>query len=75
MSVAYSSKNLKYPAERLKVLLLYNALDDLFSDCKHFGVNCDEKEEMIHFLKGSFCDNQADVSVKGFNFAGLKRNV
>lgn len=66
MTIAYSSKNLKFPAEHLKILLLYHSLDDLFLDCKYFGVNCDEKEKMIHFLKGNFCDNQANVSTNAW---------
>lgn len=63
MTTAYSSKNLKVPAEHLKKLLLYNSLEDLFLDCKHFGVSCNKKEGCVQFLKGSFCDSKADVSI------------
>lgn len=62
MTTAYSSKNLKFPAEDLKNLLLYNSVDDLFIDCKYFGVRCNEKERTVQFLKGEFCDSKIDVS-------------
>lgn len=65
MSVSYSSRNLKFPAMHLKDLLVYDSLDHLYSDCRYFGIECDEKEEVIHFLKGCFNDKK-EVSDNDF---------
>lgn len=62
MSTAYNSKILKFPIDNLKNLLLYTAVEDVYADCKYFGVMCNENEEYAQFQKGNFCDNKTDVS-------------
>ncbi|XP_044756715.1 germinal-center associated nuclear protein [Coccinella septempunctata] len=52
MSVAYSSKNLKFPLHDLKQLLIYESINDVFEDCTHFGLHTNE--DCVHFDKNSF---------------------
>lgn len=62
MSVAYSSKNLGFSIFLFKDLFLYSAVDDLLSDCRHFGIRYDESNGLLYFLKGTFNVKRENVS-------------
>lgn len=66
MSVAYNSKNLTFPLEILKNLFLYNTVDDVISECKHYGLHCDQ--DNVHFLKDNFNRNQTLARPTRLNF-------
>lgn len=68
MSVAYSSKSLGFSITHFKDLFLYSSVDDLLSDCRHFGVRYDENCGLLCFLKGSFNANKENVSFAGVVF-------
>ncbi|XP_074101961.1 germinal-center associated nuclear protein [Cotesia typhae] len=47
MSAGYQSKNLVYPIEKFKEILLYNDVKKITADCKLLGLQVDDKN--IHF--------------------------
>lgn len=59
MSVACSSKNLIFPINVLKSLLLYSSGEDVISDCKYYGLEI--RGNGICFLKSCFDDNKREV--------------
>ncbi|XP_077293434.1 uncharacterized protein LOC143916276 [Arctopsyche grandis] len=61
MNVAFHSKNLTYPMENLKTILLYDTINDLHNDCKLCGIKC--INNVINFDKNAFIDNSV-VKIK-----------
>lgn len=60
MSVAYSCKNLSFPAGKLAELLLYEKTGDLIFDCKYYGIKMNE--DNIMFNKNEFDQEKPQVS-------------
>lgn len=54
MSVAYSSRNLGFPADCLKELLLYSRICDLTADCHICGIDYNGETSLIYFRKGTY---------------------
>lgn len=64
--MAYSSKNLGFSISHFKDLFLYSSVDDLMSDCRHFGIRYDETSGLLYFLKGTFGASKENVSFVRF---------
>lgn len=62
MCVAFNSKTLVFPVERLKNILLYSSIDDMLLDCRRFGIPCDDISNTCRFSKDCFNDNALIVS-------------
>ncbi|KAJ8947784.1 hypothetical protein NQ317_003564 [Molorchus minor] len=52
MSVAYNSKNLSFPVQLLKELLLYDTEEQLISDCRYYGLEV--QNNGVYFSKSLF---------------------
>lgn len=60
MSTAYHSKNLAFPTNVLKDILLYGTTEELLQDCKYYGITGDK--ECIYLTKQSFDVTKTAVS-------------
>lgn len=58
MSFAYNCKNISFPMELLKSLLLYNSMEDVIKDLKHYNIAYNEDTMSVHFSKASFSINK-----------------
>ncbi|XP_019764858.2 germinal-center associated nuclear protein isoform X1 [Dendroctonus ponderosae] len=61
MSVAYSSKQLWFPLELLRKILLYNKIEDIRDDLVYYELKC--KEAQVQFLKSDFNRSKMAVSI------------
>ncbi|KYB29016.1 Protein xmas-2-like Protein [Tribolium castaneum] len=59
MSTAYHSKNLAFPCEVVREVLLYGSVDELLQDCKYYGIRGDN--EHLYFSKQAFDSTKAKV--------------
>jgi hypothetical protein len=66
MSVAYSSKNCKFPAEVLASLFLLENADSALLEAKNYGIVCEGK--FLQFQRGAVNQNAKLVSTLFANF-------
>ncbi|KAL3278356.1 hypothetical protein HHI36_013686 [Cryptolaemus montrouzieri] len=72
MSVAFSSKNLTFPSNTLKELLLFQSEDDIIKDCRHYGIQLEGNA--IRFDKNSFNKGSTKVHDRKEYFIEEKLN-
>ncbi|KAH1022479.1 hypothetical protein HUJ04_011872 [Dendroctonus ponderosae] len=66
MSVAYSSKQLWFPLELLRKILLYNKIEDIRDDLVYYELKC--KEAQVQFLKSDFNRSKMAVPANYLDF-------
>lgn len=70
MSVAYHSKNLTFPVDVLKNILLFDNLEDVIKECQYYGIEC--TKQGVHFIKNVFDHTKTPVQPRHLNFMDEK---